>query len=79
MFIKKVHDVFVEKFAKAVQAIKVGNGMEAGIHQGPLIDQAAFEKVERHIADALKQRCQADYRWQTISFRRHLLRAHRSR
>ena len=38
---KKIHDVFVEKFAKAVQAIKVGNGMEAGIHQGPLIDRAA--------------------------------------
>ena len=50
---KKIHDVFVEKFAKAVQAIKVGNGMEAGVSQGPLIDQAALEKVERHIADAL--------------------------
>jgi succinate-semialdehyde dehydrogenase/glutarate-semialdehyde dehydrogenase len=52
---KKVHDVFVEKFAKAVQAIKVGNGMEAGTSQGPLIDQAALEKVERHIADALSK------------------------
>ena len=52
---KKIHDVFVEKFAKAVKAIKVGNGMEAGISQGPLIDQAAFEKVERHIADALSK------------------------
>jgi len=41
---QKIHDVFVEKFAKAVQAIKVGNGMEAGISQGPLIDQAAFKK-----------------------------------
>lgn len=52
---KKIHDVFVEKFAKAIQAIKVGNGLEAGISQGPLIDQAAFEKVERHIADALSK------------------------
>ena len=52
---QKIHDVFVEKFAKAVQAIKVGNGMEVGIHQGPLIDRAAFEKVERHIADALNK------------------------
>ena len=52
---KKIHDVFVEKFAKAVQAIKVGNGMESGISQGPLIDQAALEKVERHIADALSK------------------------
>jgi len=52
---KKVHDVFVEKFAKAVQTIKVGNGMDAGVSQGPLIDQAALEKVERHIADALSK------------------------
>ena len=52
---KKIHDVFVEKFAKAVQSIKVGNGMESGISQGPLIDQAALEKVERHIADALSK------------------------
>jgi succinate-semialdehyde dehydrogenase / glutarate-semialdehyde dehydrogenase len=52
---KKVHDVFVEKFSKAVQTIKVGNGMDAGVSQGPLIDQAALEKVERHIADALSK------------------------
>jgi succinate-semialdehyde dehydrogenase/glutarate-semialdehyde dehydrogenase len=49
----KVHDLFVEKFSKAVQALKVGNGLESGISQGPLIDQAALEKVERHVADAL--------------------------
>jgi succinate-semialdehyde dehydrogenase/glutarate-semialdehyde dehydrogenase len=52
---KKVHDAFVEKFSKAVQTIKVGNGMDAGISQGPLIDRAALEKVERHIADALSK------------------------
>jgi succinate-semialdehyde dehydrogenase/glutarate-semialdehyde dehydrogenase len=52
---KKVHDAFVEKFSKAVQTIKVGNGMDAGVSQGPLIDQAALEKVERHIADALSK------------------------
>ena len=52
---KKVHDAFVEKFSKAVQTIKVGNGMDAGISQGPLIDHAALEKVERHIADALSK------------------------
>ena len=52
---KKVHDTFVEKFSKAVQAIKVGNGMDAGVSQGPLIDHAALEKVERHIADALSK------------------------
>ncbi|CAM3659677.1 NAD-dependent succinate-semialdehyde dehydrogenase [Polynucleobacter brandtiae] len=52
---KTVHDAFVEKFAKAVQKIIVGNGMEAGITQGPLIEPAALEKVERHVADALSK------------------------
>jgi len=52
---KKIHDVFVEKFAKAVQAIKVGNGLEIGISQGPLIDMSALEKVERHVADAVSK------------------------
>ena len=50
---RKIHDVFVEKFAKAALAIKVGNGLEQGISQGPLIDLPALEKVERHVADAL--------------------------
>jgi len=52
---KKVHDLFVEKFAKAIEAIKVGNGLEAGVTQGPLIEAAALEKVERHVADALSK------------------------
>jgi len=52
---RKVQDLFIEKFAKAIQAIQVGNGMEAGISQGPLIEQAALEKVERHVADALSK------------------------
>lgn len=50
---RKVQDIFVGKFAKAIQKIKVGNGMEDGITQGPLIELAALEKVERHVADAL--------------------------
>lgn len=52
---KKVQDEFVEKFAKAIASIKVGNGLEAGTTQGPLIEQAALEKVERHVADALSK------------------------
>ena len=52
---KKVQDIFVEKFAKATQAIKVGNGMTEGVSQGPLIDDAAFAKVERQVADALSK------------------------
>ena len=52
---KKVQDEFVEKFAKALSVIKVGNGMDAGITQGPLIETAALEKVKKHVADALSK------------------------
>jgi len=52
---QKIHDVFVEKFAKAIQSIKVGNGLDAGITQGPLIEPAALTKVERHVADAISK------------------------
>ena len=52
---KKVHDLFVEKFAKALSIIKVGNGMESGVTQGPLIETAALEKVEKHVADAISK------------------------
>jgi len=48
-----VYDTFVAKLAARSQAIKVGNGFEPGVTQGPLIDAQALDKVERHIADAL--------------------------
>ncbi|HKT97397.1 MAG TPA: NAD-dependent succinate-semialdehyde dehydrogenase [Paraburkholderia sp.] len=48
----KVYDTFVEKLAAASRKIKVGNGFEAGINQGPLIDDAAVAKVTQHIGDA---------------------------
>ncbi len=48
-----VYDQFVEKFAAKVKALKVGNGFEEGVTQGPLIEDAAVEKVRRHVADAL--------------------------
>ena len=49
----KVIDAFTERFAKAVQTLTVGNGLDAGVMQGPLIDTAALTKVEEHVADAL--------------------------
>lgn len=49
----KVHDAFVEKLTAKVAALKIGSGFEDGVAQGPLIDMAAVEKVEEHIADAL--------------------------
>jgi succinate-semialdehyde dehydrogenase/glutarate-semialdehyde dehydrogenase len=48
----KVYDVFAEKLAAKVRALKVGPGTEAGVSQGPLINRAALEKVEEHVADA---------------------------
>ncbi len=49
----KVHDEFVQKFAAAAAKIRVGNGLEAGVQQGPLIDGQALAKVAEHVADAL--------------------------
>lgn len=48
-----VYAAFAEKFTAAVAQLKVGSGLEAGTEIGPLIDQAAVEKVERHLQDAL--------------------------
>ena len=48
-----VYDQFVEKFAAKVKTAKVGNGFEDGVNQGPLIEEAALEKVQRHVADAV--------------------------
>jgi succinate-semialdehyde dehydrogenase/glutarate-semialdehyde dehydrogenase len=50
-----VYDQFAQKLAAKVGAMKVGNGLEDGVVQGPLIDMKAVEKVEEHIADALEK------------------------
>jgi len=47
-----VYDAFAEKLARAVAALKVGNGLMPGIEQGPLINMAAVEKVEHLLDDA---------------------------
>ena len=48
-----VYDEFARKLGARVAAMKVGDGLEDGVVQGPLIDMAAVEKVEEHIADAV--------------------------
>jgi succinate-semialdehyde dehydrogenase / glutarate-semialdehyde dehydrogenase len=48
-----VYDAFAAKFAEAVAKLQVGNGFETGVTQGPLINAAAIDKIETHIADAL--------------------------
>ena len=48
-----VYDEFAGKLSAAVAALKVGNGVEPGVTQGPLIDEKAIVKVEQLVADAL--------------------------
>jgi succinate-semialdehyde dehydrogenase / glutarate-semialdehyde dehydrogenase len=50
-----IYDEFVAALAKKVMDLKVGNGLEVGVTQGPLITMDAIDKVERHIADAVGQ------------------------
>lgn len=50
-----VYDTFIEKFKVAVAKLKVGNGIEAGITTGPMIDSKAVAKVTEHIDDAVKK------------------------
>ncbi len=48
-----IYDAFAAKLAAAAARLKVGDGLEPGIGQGPLIDDKALKKVEFHVADAL--------------------------
>jgi len=50
-----VYEAFAAKLVERVAALRVGNGLEPGVQQGPLIDDAAVAKVEAHIADAVGQ------------------------
>jgi succinate-semialdehyde dehydrogenase/glutarate-semialdehyde dehydrogenase len=47
-----IYEAFVKRLAAKAEQIKLGNGFEANINQGPLIDDAAVAKVEAHVADA---------------------------
>jgi succinate-semialdehyde dehydrogenase/glutarate-semialdehyde dehydrogenase len=50
-----IYEEFAEKLARQVAELQVGNGIDVGVTQGPLIDQQALEKVEAHVADAVAQ------------------------
>jgi succinate-semialdehyde dehydrogenase/glutarate-semialdehyde dehydrogenase len=54
-----VYDEFVRKLAEKTKTLKVGNGFEAGVTTGPLIDDAGIAKVEQHVADALAKGAKA--------------------
>jgi succinate-semialdehyde dehydrogenase/glutarate-semialdehyde dehydrogenase len=48
-----VYEAFLEKLSAKVATLKTGNGFESGVNVGPLIDEAALQKVETHVADAI--------------------------
>ncbi|MES9936885.1 MAG: NADP-dependent succinate-semialdehyde dehydrogenase [Sedimenticola sp.] len=48
-----IYDAFAERLAEKVKGLQVGDGTEEGVNQGPLINEAAVEKVEHQIEDAL--------------------------
>jgi succinate-semialdehyde dehydrogenase/glutarate-semialdehyde dehydrogenase len=50
-----VYDEFAEKLGEAVRGMKVGDGMDEGVNQGPLINEEAVQKVEEHISDAVSK------------------------
>nr|XP_003468913.2 succinate-semialdehyde dehydrogenase, mitochondrial [Cavia porcellus] len=51
-----IHDSFVKKFAEAIHnSLHIGNGFEEGTTQGPLINEKAVEKVEKHVSDAVSK------------------------
>ncbi len=73
-----VYDAFTRQLAAAVSALKVGDGMEAGTQQGPLINESAVQTVEAHIADATAKGRKDSHRWSPTRAWRHILRAHRA-
>jgi succinate-semialdehyde dehydrogenase/glutarate-semialdehyde dehydrogenase len=64
----KVYDAFAEKLAAKVRVMKVGDGTEDGVTQGPLINEDGVKKVERLIEDAVKKGAKV-----TVGGKRHPL------
>jgi succinate-semialdehyde dehydrogenase/glutarate-semialdehyde dehydrogenase len=52
---ESIHDRLVESLTARMASLKVGNGLDAGTDIGPLINRAAFEKVQAHVTDALNR------------------------
>jgi succinate-semialdehyde dehydrogenase/glutarate-semialdehyde dehydrogenase len=50
-----IYDAFIEKLAEKIKTLKVGDAFEDGVAQGPLINKAAVDKVERLIKDATEK------------------------
>ncbi len=50
---ERVHAKFVESFTKAVEATKIGNGLEAGVQMGPLANPRRVDAMTALIGDAV--------------------------
>ena len=71
-----IHDAFVERYAEAITALRVGAGTEPGVDVGPLIDQQGLDKVVAHVDDARAEGRRARARRRAARARRAVLRAH---
>jgi succinate-semialdehyde dehydrogenase/glutarate-semialdehyde dehydrogenase len=52
---EEVQHSFIEKLANRVKEMKIGNGLEANVDIGPIIDRAGYEKINQHIDDAVSK------------------------
>jgi len=52
---RNIRDAFAERLVAKLREIKVGNGLDEGVTAGPLVDEATFQKVERHVRDAVSR------------------------
>lgn len=52
---ESIYEEFLVKFAVAIKKVVVGDGTQAGVRQGPLIDQQAITKVKAHVGDAIER------------------------
>ena len=73
-----VYDAFAARLAEAAAKLKVGDGTQDGVQQGPLITPKAVEKVEAHIADATAKGARVLDRRQAPRAGRHIFPAHRA-
>ncbi len=48
-----IHDEFVKRFSMAAAQLKVGNGLEEDVQIGPIINESGYEKIERHVKNAI--------------------------
>ncbi len=60
---ESIADAFTKKLVEKASALKVGNGLEEGTDIGPLIDEAAIEKVQQHVDDAKEKGATSRTRW----------------